>query len=87
MAIARRDRETFDLSPAGHGDAGDPITVDVTARDPKGHVSTGASDSVTIAGSARHDPAGPAPSSTADAGPPCRSRRWRASTGPRPSSS
>jgi peptidoglycan/xylan/chitin deacetylase (PgdA/CDA1 family) len=47
-AVAGATAQTFDLAPAGHGDAGDVISVDVSARDPKGHVSTGASDSVTI---------------------------------------
>jgi len=48
VAIAGATGSTFDLSQAGHGDAGDTITVDVTARDPAGHVTTGVSDSVKI---------------------------------------
>ena len=48
VAVAGAAGRTFDLSPAGHGDAGDRIAVDVSARDPQGHVSTGVSDSVTI---------------------------------------
>ena len=47
-AIAGATGETFDLSVAGHGDRGDVVSVDVTARDPKGHVSTGVNDSVTV---------------------------------------
>lgn len=49
VAIAGATGERLDLSQVGHGDAGDVITVDVSARDPKGHASTGVSDSVTIA--------------------------------------
>jgi hypothetical protein len=49
VAIAGATGESLDLSQVGHGDAGDVITVDVSARDPKGHASTGVSDSVTIA--------------------------------------
>ena len=48
----RRHRPTFDLAAAGHGDAGDVVSVDVSARDPQGHVSTGVSDSVTVANTA-----------------------------------
>lgn len=48
VAINGATGKTFDLSPAGHGDAGDRIAVDVSAHDPQGHVSTGVSDSVTI---------------------------------------
>jgi peptidoglycan/xylan/chitin deacetylase (PgdA/CDA1 family) len=56
-AIAGATGSAFNLSPAGHGDAGDRIAVDVSARDPQGHVSSGVSDSVTI-GSTPHPTAG-----------------------------
>ena len=52
VAIAGATAATFDLSAAGHGNAGDVISVDVSARDPQGHVSTGVSDSVTVANTA-----------------------------------
>lgn len=58
LAIAGATGQTFDLAPAGHGEAGDRIAVDVSARDPKGHVSTGVSVSVTI-GSAPMSTPGP----------------------------
>lgn len=47
-AIAGATGESFDLSLAGRGDRGDVVSVDVTARDPKGHVSSGVNDSVTV---------------------------------------
>jgi peptidoglycan/xylan/chitin deacetylase (PgdA/CDA1 family) len=56
VAIAGAGGQTFDLSPAGHGDSGDTITVDVSARDPKGHTSTGVSESVTIGSTATPTP-------------------------------
>jgi peptidoglycan/xylan/chitin deacetylase (PgdA/CDA1 family) len=59
--IAGATGQTFDLAPAGHGDAGDVISVDVKAQDPKGHVSTGVSDSVTIADPAPNADATPTP--------------------------
>ena len=64
-AIAGATGESFDLSAAGHGDRGDVVSVDVTARDPKGHVSTGVNDSVTVGniapvkGSVAIDPSSP----------------------------
>jgi hypothetical protein len=64
-AIAGASGSTLDLSAAGHGNAGDVISVDVSARDPQRHVSTGASDSVTVAntapvkGSVAIDPSSP----------------------------
>ena len=51
-AIAGATASTFDLSQAGNGDHGDVVTVNVSARDPEGHVSTGVSDSVTVANTA-----------------------------------
>ena len=69
-AIAGATGESFDLSAAGHGDRGDVVSVDATARDPKGHVSTGVSDSVTVVnvapvkGSVAIDPSAP-PAGTA----------------------
>jgi len=64
-AIAGATSESFDLSRAGNGDRGDVVSVDVRARDPKGHLSTGVSDSVTVAntapvkGSVAIDPSSP----------------------------
>jgi peptidoglycan/xylan/chitin deacetylase (PgdA/CDA1 family) len=64
VAVPGATGESFDLAPAGHGDAGDVIAVDVSARDPKGHVSTGVSDSVTIG-----SPLKPAPGPVVTPGP------------------
>jgi hypothetical protein len=64
VAIAGATGPTFALSQVGHGDAGDVITVVVSARDPQGHVSTDVSRSVTVAGPAlTSDPAPTAPGS------------------------
>ena len=69
-AISGATGESFDLSAAGHGDRGDVVSVDVAARDPKGHVSTGVNDSVTVVnhapvkGSVAIDPSSP-PAGTA----------------------
>ena len=46
--IAGANAKSFDLSVAGHGDAGDVVAVDVSARDPKGLATTGVSDQVTV---------------------------------------
>ncbi len=46
--IAGATGKTFDLSVAGHGDAGDAVSVDVSARDPKGLMTTGVSDRVMV---------------------------------------
>ena len=48
-SVAGATGKTYDLGPAGRGDAGDVITVDVSASDPKGHVTNGVSDSITVA--------------------------------------
>ena len=38
--IAGANAKSLDLSVAGHGDAGDVVAVDVSARDPKGLATT-----------------------------------------------
>jgi peptidoglycan/xylan/chitin deacetylase (PgdA/CDA1 family) len=64
-AISGATGESFDLTAAGHGDRGDVVSVDVVARDPKGHVSTGVNDGVTVVnhapvkGSVAIDPSSP----------------------------
>jgi peptidoglycan/xylan/chitin deacetylase (PgdA/CDA1 family) len=50
--IAGATDPTFDLSAPGHGDHGDAVSVDVTAKDPGGRTSAGVSDSVTVADTA-----------------------------------
>jgi peptidoglycan/xylan/chitin deacetylase (PgdA/CDA1 family) len=64
--IAGANAKTFDLSVPGHGDAGDVVAVDVSARDPKGLATTGVSDQVTV----KSTTAPPPPPVTPDPPPP-----------------
>ena len=51
-AIAGATSATLDLSPAGHGDRGDTIKVEVFATDPGGRASGTVSSTVTVANTA-----------------------------------